>query len=113
VGVAMEAEASPSRRVPHAASTSGQARGATEDARRGGARDTGIRLAMASKDDTAYRPTREEYRRAIERSTASESHKRFLLRARPPPWPRLARALARGRLAVSPWLASGREGGSG
>ncbi len=86
VGVAMEADASPSRRAPHA-STSGQARGATEDARRGGARDTGIRLAKAPKDDTAYRPTREEYKRAIERSTASESHKRFLLRARPPPGP--------------------------
>ncbi|KAK9821723.1 hypothetical protein WJX81_004862 [Elliptochloris bilobata] len=46
-----------------------------------GARDTGMRLA-ALPDEEEYKPTREEYRRAIERSGASETQKRKLLAPR-------------------------------
>ena len=91
--------ASSSGRQPHEASSSSERHSAEQDAAstssqwyageqgaaRSGrhARDTGIRVA-ALPEEEAYRPTKEEFKRAVERSGMPESQKRKLLGARLP-----------------------------
>ncbi len=82
-GIATEVLSARRERQPHPPSTSGQSRESEVTPQRG-ARDTGMRLAKAPlADEEVYKPTKEEYRRAIERSGASESQKRYLLGAAP------------------------------
>ena len=99
-GVASEVSPAPSsERQPHepssssqrhageqeAASTSSQwyagEQGAARSRRR--ARDTGVRIAAVPEEE-AYHPTKEEFKRAVERSGIPESQKRKLLGARLP-----------------------------
>lgn len=82
-GIATEVLSARRERQPHPPSTSGQSRESEVTPQRG-ARDTGMRLAKAPlADEEVYKPTKEEYRRAIERSGASESQKRYLLGTAP------------------------------
>ena len=68
-----------------AASTSSQWYAGEQDAARSrrGARDTGIRVAAVPEEE-AYHPTKEEFKRAVERSGIPESQKRKLLGVRLP-----------------------------
>ena len=100
-GIAREVSpASSSERQPHepssssqrrageqgAASTSSQWYAGEQDAARSRrrARDTGFRIAAVPEEE--YRPTKEEFKRAVERSGIPESQKRKLLGAPAPVW---------------------------